>query len=224
MSQNAIVVLMLLALSNSARADRGAVSLEAGAGGTLAFLRSPAPPGFVILTPVTTPATSAVVLGGARYAISDNLEVSLAGFFEPTVLVGYAGVTLRRPASDTEPTSDFPGTLNHRYQAYGASLGGRWVWGHEWRFHVGAELGWTRRAYSGFVHYDVHLPSSPTDYQLPLPNLALDFLTVSLGGGVQWDFTDKMGLSFAPRVQLLAGRELSIAVLGALVFSYSWYI
>jgi hypothetical protein len=172
--------------------------------------------GFVASTQVT-PTTALAAVVGARYAISNGMELSLSGFFQPTVSVFHNGVTLT--ASDTP----FPGTLVHGYGAYGGALGGRLLWGSEWRLTAGAELGWARRQYSALQQINDRV-SPAVDYRLGLNDLTVDSISVAAVVGVEWVFADSMSVSLLPRVELLPGRELAISVVLPVQISFSFYL
>jgi len=216
--------LILLAATLSSApvlADRGALTVEAGAGAAGTLLPAPTPPAFTITTGATTGLTAGAGWLGARYALSNQLEVSVSAFYEPRVSVFHNGVVLQ-PAEP--PATAFPGTLSHRLVEYGGLAGARWVTGSVWRFIVTCELGWARRLYSGFTHYDDRATSGAVDYRLSLADTTADAVLLSLGGGLEWAFADKLSLSLIPRIQLAAGSAVVPSVVIPLVVSYSWYL
>jgi hypothetical protein len=77
-----------------------------------------------------------LVTAGVRYAWSNNLELTLGGFFEPPVTEFHNDVTV-----ETE-NGAFTGTLRHRLMRGGALGGVRGVFGMVWRLVVGLEVGW----------------------------------------------------------------------------------
>src|SRR5712664_3854670 len=102
----------------SALADRGALSLDIGAGGTPSALAAPYAPasGQVQGTSFTTSL-------GLRYAFSNWLELSSNAYFEPPVTYFHNGVIVR------SQNVDLLGTLKHRFYRYGFLVGGRFVTG-----------------------------------------------------------------------------------------------
>lgn len=210
-------VIGLSLLPATALADRGALTIDVGGGGIATFLRAPTPAGFTTnaqLTPTTTPAA---VLG-ARYALTNGLEVAISGFYVPAVRVFHSGVTLT--SADATP---FPGTLAHGYNAYGGTAGVRLLWGSAWRLTAGVEVGWARRLYSGLQQVNDRV-SPAVDYRLGLADLSVDSFSVSVLGGVEWVFADAMSVSLLPRVQLLPGRELAVSVVLPVTVAFSWYL
>ena len=216
-----LVPLAGLLFSTPALADRGALSIELGAGGAGALLPAPPPPDFTLTTTKTTPITSAAAWLGARYALSNSLELELTGFYEPAVQVFHNGVVLE---ATTPPRSSFPGTLSHRDTGYGALAGIRWLHGDVWRLTAACEVGWARSSFTGFVHYDDRSPSGAVDYRLALRDLVVDSALLSLGGGLEWAFADRMSLAVQPRIRLAVGPSVVPSVVVPLVFSYSWYL
>lgn len=210
-----------LLLSAQALADRGALTIEVGAGGAGTLLPAPRPSDFTLTAAKMTPITSGAAWLGARYALSNNIELTVTGFFEPAVQVFHNGVVLE---STTPPASSFPGTLSHRDTGYGALAGVRWLHGDVWRVTASFEAGWARRSDTGFVHYDDRGTSGVADYRLALRDLAVDAAVLSVGGGLEWAFADKMSIAVQPRLQLAIGLGVMPSVIVPVVFSYSWFL
>ena len=133
------VTIMTLGFSLEAQADRGAVSVDLGGAASGLLLPAPGPSGYAVTTQTTTPVSSLGILLGERYALTNQLDFSLSGFFDRSVPVYSNGITL---TSTTPPISSFPGTLSYQFHRHGALAGARWNWGTVWRLSVGGELGW----------------------------------------------------------------------------------
>jgi len=212
----AIITIGLGVVPSSALADRGALTLDAGGAGIATLLHAPAPVGYTV-SGQATPLTAPAALVGGRYALTNDLELSLHGFLQPSLGVFHNGVTL---TSDATP---FPGTLVHRYTSFGGAVGVRWLRGSEWRFTVGAELGWTRRVYSGLQQINDRVTPA-ADYRLGLADFTVDSLSIATLAGVEWVFADTMSVSVLPRLELLPGREMAVSVLLPLQISFSFYL
>lgn len=207
-----LVVVCLFA--GLARADRGALSIDGAAG--FAALTVPAPS----TSPArSTLSTAASVWFGARYALSNHLEVSATGFFEPPVTLWHNGVTLQ------VPEGAFTGTLTHSFLRYGGQVGARFVTGMVWRFIAGLEAGLALRSYSGLAMLNDKDPANPVDYGLALADRTLPAFTVSPLVGLEWAGGDHWSVAVLPRAQLLFGAGgLSWAVVVPLQLSWSWYL
>jgi len=197
----------------AAFADRGALSLDVGAGGTTLGLAAPYAPasGSVQGTAFTTSL-------GLRYALSNSLEMASSAFFEPPVTYFHNGVTV------STSNGDFLGTLKHRFYRYGFLAGGRLVTGKVWRFVVGADIGWSHRVYSDFQHIDDRQPNNARDYRLTLPDVTRNNLVIAILGGVEWAVGDHWSLSLLPRYEQLLGSDSTFALSARFVFSWSWYL
>lgn len=211
---NLLLAALLALLPMVALADRGALSIEAGGGMT--GLKLPAP----FSTPVKGQRTlSGEVLVGARYAFTNQLEVSASGFYEPPVTVWHNGVTV------TTEAGSFDGTLTHGYSRYGFGAGGRLVFGNIWRLHVGMELGFSRRSYTEMDHRNDAERANIYSYGLfPTGNhRAVTNLLVSPMAGVEWMAGDRWSVSVMPRLHFLAGKESAVGVMVPVTLSYSFY-
>lgn len=166
-----------------------------------------------------TSSTSATL--GVRFALTNHLEISAAGFYDPPVTIFHNGVGLTPIGQSTEP---LVGTLADRYSRFGGFAGARWIWGTVWRFSLGCELGWVRQSFSSLVHYDDRDPAAAVDYRLALHDVVADSALVSASTGLEWVFADNMSVALIPRLQLSLGRGLTPAVTVPLVFSFSWYL
>ena len=197
----------------AALADRGALSLDVGAGGSMLALPAPYAP-----SSASTPGTSFTTSLGLRYALSNWLEFEASAFFEPPVTYFHNGVTVRAQGAD------LAGTLRHRFYRYGFLVGARLVTGKVWRFLGGASVGWSHRAYSNFQHVDDSQPNNARDYQLSLADLTRDNLVVSALAGIEWAVGDHWSLSLLPRYEQLLGADSTFALSARIVFSWSWYL
>lgn len=214
-------VLVLVTAPAHAHADHGALSLDIGGGASSAILGTPTPAGFAVEPARTTLATSASATLGVRFALTNHLEFSAAGFYEPTVAVFHNGVGLAPIGQSTEPLI---GTLADRYSRFGGVAGARWLWGTVWRFSIGCELGWARQSFSSLTHYDDRDPAAAVDYRLSLRDVVTDSALVSAGGGLEWVFADNMSVAVLPRLQLSFGHGFTPTITVPFVFSYSWYL
>lgn len=195
-------------------ADRGALSVDVAVGG--AAVGVPAP---LTASPVSTVSFDVSVLAGVRYALSNLVELSVSGFFEPPATLFHNDVTLRLDSGD------YPGTLKHELMRYGAQAGARLVFGMRFRFHVGLELGWAQLAYSKLVHYDTRNPEAAVDYGLTLADDTRNHLVVSPVAGIEWAAGDKWSFAVLPRAQLMVGSAaVAWAIILPLQFSWSWYL
>jgi hypothetical protein len=196
-------------------ADRGAVSADLGGGLE----------GLLVPAPYSEGATSTAGLvpaltAGGRYAFRNWLELSLSGFFGLPLTYWHNGGTVQ--------TSDgpVPGSLSHQLLSYGGAVGVRFAKGAELRLSVGCELGWIHRSYSQFTAWNDVNAASVAPYPLapPLADVGLDNVVVAPLASVEWMAGDHWAVSLVPRVQVVLGREATVAVLVPLTFSWSWYL
>ena len=206
-------VAFALIWANSARADKYALSIDAGAGAAAHSVAAP----FTTSSPREWGSGFTFWLG-SRYAVTNGLEVSASGFFEPSAPYYHSGAVV-----ETD-NGRFSGTLAHRYQRFGAVAGARVLLGSVVRLVAGLELGWCRRSFSDFHHYDVSDPAEPQDYQLGLPDFTTDNLLLVPTLGVEWAFADHLSVALLPRLHWLVGPEPTLALTGTLTFSYAWYL
>ncbi len=209
-------LLLLVAITvcgGVASADRGALTVDVGGGVTGLRLGAP----FARPQVAVNGVAPAVWLGG-RYALRNELELALGGFYEPPVTYWHHNVTV--------PTErgEFPGTLTHRMHRYGAVVGARYLHGMVWRATVGLDVGWSRRGYSDFTHLDVSEVSGPIDYELALPAFRTDNFLLAPVVGLEWAAGDHWSLSLLPRVELLLGPDPTVAITVPLTLSWSWYL
>lgn len=200
-------------LAGAALADRGALTLDVAGGGVVTA--APAP---LAKPSASTLSYDGSIWLGARYALTNSIEVTATGFFEPPVTVFQNDITL------VTDLGTYPGTLQHRFTRFGAQAGVRLVLGLVWRFHLGVELGWCQQLYGAQRHYDVSNPQAASDYGLQLPDTSEANLVVSPLVGLEWAPGDAWSLSVLPRAQFLIGQRTSWAVVLPLQFSWSWYL
>ncbi len=210
---SAASLLIAVVTPQGASADRGALSLDIGAGGTTLALPAPYAPGS---GPVQ--GTSFLASLGLRYALQNWVEIEASAYFEPPVTYFHNGVSVAIPGGP------FLGTLKHRFYRYGALAGGRVVTGKVWRFTAGGGIGWSHRAYSGFQHVDDRRPNDARDYGLSLPDLTRNNWVLAALAGVEWAEGDHWSLSLLPRYEQLLGTASTFAISARLVFSLSWYL
>jgi len=214
-------IVLLVVLARPASADRGALSLDVGAGGAAESVRAP-----YTTTPMATTCYTGLALLGARYAIANPFELTLGAFGV------IPGTIYQNAASIKLDTGIYPGTLQHQYLRFGATAGARLVLGMNLRFVLGVEAGWSHVLLSGLEHWDDTQPGSAVSYGLQLANVARNYLLLSPLIGLEWATGDHWSLSLLPRLQLLLpvgdGRSHSGSVEWAVVlplqFSWFWYL
>lgn len=208
----ALLLLVVLAATPAA-ADRRAASVDVAGGLTATPVSAPgAQPA------KSTASTSASVWLGLRYALSNQLELTATGFYEPSVAVYQNGMVLHDAAGD------FPGTLAHGFGRVGGQGGARFVTGLVWRFVAGLEVGAARRSWTNLAMLDDRIPTSPVDYGLTIPNRTDWSFVLAPTVGVEWAGGDHWSIAVLPRAQLLLAKDVSWAVVLPLQFSWSWYL
>lgn len=207
-------LLCLLLVGRWGWADHRALSVDvsgAWSAGTVPALQTTQPQATLSLGPS--------VWLGARYALTNNLELSATGLFDIPVVVAHNNVVL---ATDS---GNFPGTLVHQTMRFGGLAGARAVLGLVVRVHFGVEIGWSQRLYTGLTMYDDRNPDAAIDYGLGLRDASVGQFVVSPLLGLEWAAGDHWSISLLPRAQLLLGApQLDWAVLIPLQFSWSWYL
>ena len=197
---------MLLA-ATPAHAERGALSLDLGAGIA----------GLNLAAPYTNGQANAVGVGfevmlGLRYAVLNELEFTAAASFEPNVGYVYEGVSVQPPLSE----KSLQGTLTTTVHLFSAVGGIRYVNGLVWKLVVGLEVGWCHRAYSGLQF------AGQSDFAIP--DFGTDNLVVQPLLGVEWAFADHWSASLLPRFTALIGPDSTFAASVLLTLSYSWFL
>ncbi len=200
--RSTVIVLAVAAVSlpGLARADRGATSME---GGAIAS-------GVWVSPPVGTGDSVFGTLGGAtlgaRYALRSEIEVTATGtWFRPVPF--YNDHT-----TVTANGSSYTGQLASRMSRMGATIGADYVHGLVFRFHVGAEVGWSRVTFSHVQH----------SQGLDFPDRTIDGLAVAPRIGLEWAATDHLSFAVTPRIDFLLG-EPQIAFTIPLTIAWSWY-
>lgn len=204
---------LMLLLASSARADHRALSVDvsgAWSAGSVSALQT--------TLPQTTLTFGPSVWLGARYALTNNLEFSATGLFDIPVMVAHNNVVL---ATDS---GNFAGTLVHETMRFGGLAGARVVFGLALKFHLGVEVGWSQRLYTGLTMYDDRNPDAAIDYGLGMRDASLGQFIVSPLVGLEWAAGDHWSLALLPRGQILLGAQVNWAVLIPLQFSWSWYL
>jgi len=148
-------------------------------------------------------------VGGVRYALENDLEVSATGFYQAPAtgsasLLSGSGVVV--------------GTVATSATSFGAFLGARYVVGLTFRFHLGAELGFAHLSFSGTrAALAVAGPA-------PAGSPGRDGFAAAARAGVEWQWNDHMCLAAEGRVQTLVGGAPASAILLPITFGYSWYL
>lgn len=166
----------------------------------------------------STLSTAASAWLGVRFAVSNQVELSATGYFEPPVDVWHNAIVLHAAQGD------FPGTLNHKFLRYGGQVGARFVTGMVWRFVAGLEVGLAMRSYTGFAMLNDTNPAAPVDYGLSLADRNSPAFVVSPLVGLEWAGGDHWSVGIVPRGQLMFGGGLSWAVVVPVQVSWSWYL
>lgn len=207
----ALSVFLILVAPAAARADRGALSLELGAGGSIVNVRAPYATG----APSQLGTSWATSLG-ASYGLSNHLELTGRFFWEPSEQFVHSGVTVQSAAGA------LTGSLREETQRFGALAGGRLVFGYVWRFFVGAEVGWSDRSFSRLDHFDVS-SGTPRSYGLRLAETSQSAIALAPTVGVQWT-SDHYAIGMAPRFEILVGGASTWALVAPLTLAWSWYL
>jgi hypothetical protein len=156
-------------------------------------------------------------LVGVRYALRNELELTLTGFYEAPATFTNPGTTV-----DSGPVP-LTGTARASVSRWGALAGARWVQGIVWRWFLGAEVGYAQQSLSGLDLIDVSDPANPHSFGLSLPNRSEGAFVVSPLAGIEWQFADHWSAAFTPRLQVMFGGVSRVAVVLPLSIAYSWY-
>ncbi len=206
----ACLVLTAVFPTGAARADRGALSIEAG--GALAAFRVVAP----YSTGSVVGSVSAINLG-ARYAVANSLELSARVFYEPSTPFYVHGVTT------TLGTGSLSAGLITHVRTQGALLGARVLHGNVWRFIASAEAGIAQVSFSGQDLVDESNPKGIRSLALHPSDASRSLFALAPGVGVGW-VGDRLGISFVPRLELLLGTRSSWAIVAPLTVSWDFYL
>jgi hypothetical protein len=201
----------LLTVPTSARSDRGAFSVDGGV--VLSAARVPAGIGI-----------GAAVVGtfggaglGVRYALSNNVEVSMSGAWFETERFYNDNTTIMTP------NGIFSGQLQSSVQRMQAGLGVHCVTGFVWRLRVGAELGWSRVVFRRLDLVDVAGQSRSRSFGLALGDRSVDGIVIAPMAGVEWMVSDHVSLAITPRLELPVNGGVA-AVTVPITLGYSWYM
>jgi hypothetical protein len=201
-----LLLLGALLAAVPARADRGALSFDLSAGG--AGLNLPAP--YAISSGETFGVGFEGMLG-VRYAVLNELEFTLAAYFEPNVTYTHDNITVA-------PNGGPHGDLTHSLYLFGVVGGVRYVTGSVWKLVMGLEGGWCHRVYSQ-IEGNGQLALVPS-----FPDFTTDNIVIQPLLGVEWAFADHWSLSLIPRFTVLIGPDPTIGVSVMLSISYSWFL
>lgn len=209
--RSAIVVTLAFAPALAA-GDRGALTLELG-------------PAVTVLGAYPSQGSGSTTLGtggggtiGARYALSNELELAATGFWERPADYFHSGVTIG--SGSTAVT----GTLSETAQRYGALVGVRFVRGYVWRLHLGADLGWAHETFTRRDLLDVSDPGNAHSFGLGLPDKSTNALVVAPVAGLEWQIADHWTVSAMPRLEFILGGPNRVAFALPVMLGYSWYI
>ena len=197
----------------AARADRGALTLEIGP--ALTWWPSHAPP---VGSGPGVSGTAFGGIGGLRYALSNNVELSATGFYEAPASYTFPGVSL------TSGGTPLNGTLEATISRWGALAGARYVTGLVWRLHVGAEVGWSHQSATKLDLLNVSNPGSPQSYGLGIPNTNENAFVLAPLLGLEWLLADHWTVALVPRVEIALGSVTQVAVVVPLTVGYSFYL
>ena len=208
-----IVCVALTAIfpTRAARADRGALSIEAGGAVTVLRVAAPYSTGSVVGS------VSSFDLG-ARYAVANSLELSTRIFYEPSAPFYVPGVTTTLGNSGSLSA----GLITH-VRTYGALLGARFLHGNVWRFIASAEAGIAQTSFSGQDLVDESNPNGIRSLSLHPSDASRTSLALAPGAGFEW-VGDRLGISFVPRLELLLGSRSSWAITAPVTVSWDFYL
>ena len=193
------------------RADRGALSLEAGP--VLSGARIPPGAG----AGASVAGTLGGVSLGVRYAIRNELELTARGEWFKAASFFQDGTTV------TTPDGVFFGQAQAQVGRQSAAVGARWVHGLVWRVTAGIEVGWMRVSYESLDLVDVSDPGTPRTFGLALGSRSRNALTASPSAGVEWAITDHLTASLALRLDAALGQAGISALTVPVTVSWSFY-
>ncbi len=206
-----VAALALAAIPAAARADRGAVTLDAGFFGAAESLS----PGIGSGSAVAGSSWGGLL--GVRYAVRNSLEAMGTLFYQAPVSYYHPNTTI------ATSTAAFTGTLQSSTSSWGATVGGRWVNGLVWRYFVGGEFGFTHRSFSNLDLINVSDPSNPQSYGLRLSSSSTTTALLVPVAGLEWAPTDHFSLGLAARAQVYLGAPSGVQFLVPFTLSYAWY-
>ena len=202
-----ILIGVLLLGARSARADRGAFTLEASAGPTVESVRLP--PSLGNASQVGT--TVSLNVAG-WYSLTNNVEFGVRAFWEPSADWVHEGAS----------SGQFDGSLTSTSTRFGGVAGARFVRGVEWQFMAGLSAGFSQRMFSNLNLYDVS-GASPRSFGLELAAVSTTSVLLCPSVGFRWT-GDRLAIGIEPRVELLFGPGAMWAVSIPLTLSWSWYL
>ena len=185
-----------------ARADRGGFTLEGG--GIVSAAR--VPPGMGTGESVFGTMGGATL--GVRYALDNNIEVTVSGVWTNPVPFHNNDTTV------VTSSSPFTGQLYSEVNRIGAAVGADWVTGLVFRFHAGAELGWSRIAFTNL---------NLVDAGVALGSRNVDGIVVAPRVGLEWMASDYLSFAVTPRVEVMLGEPQMTVFTTSITASYSWY-
>ncbi len=193
--------------------------MEVGAGVTGALFTAP-----YASSPPAVPATFSTLRLGARYAVTNTIEVVASGFFDPAVTLAHNGVTVntddRGYLGNEHGRGTFVGTLTYGASRLGGTAGVRVHNGMTLRWVAGLEAGWSLASQRDFQHLD----DNGRNYGLTFNDITTGAFLIAPTAGVEWVGGDKWSISVLPRAEILLGSTPTVAVSVPLLFSWSWYL
>jgi hypothetical protein len=203
----ALFVVAALLAATEVHADRGALSFDLGGGASALSLPAPYQTSGGNLL-----AFDFEAMLGVRYAITNNFEFTVSGYFEPAITYAHDGVIA--------PGLSSSGTVLHSLYSVGALVGVRYVTGFVWRLVVGFEAGWNHRGYADIQAFtSTGQPGGDQFHSFGTDNIVLQPLV-----GVEWAFADHWSASLLPRFTVLVGPDATVGFSVVLSFSYSWFL
>jgi hypothetical protein len=196
----------------AANADEGAFSLDFGGGAAFQQVEAPYSNGGGQVTGFGV--NTAL---GVRYALTNHVEFTFNGFYEPPGTYTHQNVTLQQQGSS------FPGAVQESFQRFGAFGGVHYVFGSVVRLRVGGEVGWVHGEWTGINAYSIDGAGNATNYNVAILPLSQDRFGIKLLVGVEWCFTDHWSVGIWPSAQIVPGSDMPTAYVVPLLWSYSWY-
>ena len=194
----------------SAHAERGALSLDLSAGAAVLNLAAP-----YSSSSGTVLAPDFEAMLGLRYAVTNEFEFTLAGYFEPSLSYTHDDAFVLFPDSSTA----LGGAVSHSLSTVGVVGGLRYVHGLVWKLVLGLEAGWNRRVYSNISFNNTSLNGN-----YPLDHFNTDNIVLQPLIGVEWAFADHWSASLLPRFTVLIGPDATVGFSLMLSISYSWFL
>jgi hypothetical protein len=204
-----VVCVVGVAFAHEARAERGALTVEAAAGGQGSAVPTPlASPGGGRLAPTVMPHGSV----GLRYALTHDLALGVSAGAEPWRWLRHEGVVVQ----------ELEGTLVHAYAAGWLVAVARWyVSGYDWRAYLEPRIGWSRRFYRHLDHRR-EVGGVAERYPLGVDAFVADDLLVGIGPGLEhvWDRT---AMGVRGEGAILLGRDPAFHVRLVVYAAFDFY-